>query len=121
MPITVREADDLGSGTSERVMDVIQTRATVIGYSIESDTIANFMCGHAAGSWGELTVPLNGTLVGPDPAAPPTGVQPDVITELEALLDSLGVPTYTIEVFTGFTGAAPLAETTVQPDPPFTP
>ena len=50
-PITVREGV---GGASETVMNVMQTRGTVIAYAVTddaSDNNASYMFGHAAGYW----------------------------------------------------------------------
>lgn len=85
-------------GTAEKVMNILQTRGTVIGYCVVDDSNAHYMFGHAAGFFAndpQLTAP----------PSPPGKTQPNVAQELAQLLaDSLGGE-WTIEVFNGFAGA----------------
>jgi len=84
-------ADVIG-GIPEQVMRIMQTRGTVIGYTVVDATNAHFMFGHAAGAWG-TTVPVN---------------TPDVKAELVAAIDGLaGVSASALVVYEGFVGATP--------------
>ena len=83
------------TGDAEKVMRVMQTRGTVIGYCVESDTVAHFMFGHAAGVFNN------------DSAA----TMPDVLGELEAELNKIGTPQFDRPVaYQGFKGFESLSD-----------
>jgi hypothetical protein len=101
---------DTINGVNQQVMNILQTRGTVIGYTVVSATEANYLFGTSAGAWEELV---------PDGSVP-SGVN-TVIDELQVAIDAATSSTCTITVFEGFAGATPAVVTHVQPDPPFTP
>lgn len=111
MPVSVAQPGEVASGgTSEKIMNIMQTRGTVIAYTVESDTVAHFMYGHAAGFFTNDVDAVDGTGNIVAPPSPPGKAQPDVIAELKAMLDGLPNVTFTIEVFEGFKGAVPAEE-----------
>lgn len=96
--------EDTINGANQEVMKILQTRGTVIGYTVIDATNAHYMFGHAAGSWqpnnftGDVTITA--------PPSPPGKAQPDVIGELTAEIDGIaGVSGTAIAVFEGFMGA----------------
>jgi len=99
MPASPNNTGNISS--AETVMNILQTRGTIIGYNVVSDTEAHFMFGHAAGAWGTGVTA---------PPSPPGKAQPDVIAELTAALDAIGggLGTFTLTPYVGFIGADPV-------------